>query len=510
MAIFNKTYFKYLLLLLSGGISVFAYAPFNFSFLIIFSLLSFLWVINQLPNDLSKAKCCKYGYLYGCAFFAPQIYWIFYSINNVIQAGHLVAVIAMMGCSLFLASYIVVMLIVYLRLKTKSLSFNFLFLFPSVWVLFEWLRGWLILDGYPWSDVGYTQVSTYIFRGYFRLVGEYGVSWLSVSLIGAFGLIVCTLYSFITKQAKPLKYELGQSLVYIVLVVALGAILAPIQYTKPYGEPTTIALIQGNIAAGTKWGEGENLRVYEQAIRETKADIIMMPETAIAQFEMNLPKGYLERITNQAKTNGASLILGIPLILNKHYDYVNTAMLVTSPEHPYYAKYHLVPYGEYMPAKWLGFLYKYLSLPMVGFTPGGKYQAPIETKGQKLAFNICYENGFATELIKAASNSTLMVNLSDMVWFGDSIAMDQHLQLSQARAIENERYFIQVTNTSITAVINQDGQIKAELPVFTRAILKDSVQGRVGRTPFEIIGNSVIISLCFLIILGTYIKRRVK
>ena len=127
MAILNKTYFKYLLLLLSGGVSVFAYAPFNYSFLIIFSLLSFLWVINTLPNSLSKAKCCKYGYFYGCAFFAPQIYWIFYSINSVIQAGHLVAVIAMMACSLFLASYIVVMLIIYLRLKTKSLSFNLLF-----------------------------------------------------------------------------------------------------------------------------------------------------------------------------------------------------------------------------------------------------------------------------------------------------------------------------------------------------------------------------------------------
>jgi apolipoprotein N-acyltransferase len=233
----------------------------------------------------------------------------------------------------------------------------------------------------------------------------------------------------------------------------------------------------------------------------------MLSETAVSQFEMNLPAGYLNRISALALANGANLIVGMPLIINKHYNYVNAAAVITAPGRPYYAKSHLVPYGEYMPMQWLGFLYNYLSLPMVGFSAGSSTQAPIQAGTQKLAFNICYENGFASELIKAASDSTLMVNLSDMVWFGNTIAMNQHLQLSQARAIENERYFIQVTNTSITAVIRPDGKIQAQIPAFARAILKDKVQGRTGHTPFEIVGNFIIISLCFIAIVVAFIRR---
>src|SRR3990167_3018274 len=107
---------------------------------------------------------------------------------------------------------------------------------------------------------------------------------------------------------------------------------------------------------------------------------------------------------------------------------------------------------------------------MVDFSPGKSYQAPLVAANQKLAFNICYENGFASELIAEAANSTLMVNLSDMVWYGKSIAMYQHLALSQARALENQRYFIQDTNTSITAIINPQGEVQSQLPIFTRGV----------------------------------------
>jgi len=275
-----------------------------------------------------------------------------------------------------------------------------------------------------------------------------------------------------------------------------------IVYTQVYGKPLKISMLQGNIEESAKWSTHENLGVYTSLVKDASGDLILIPETAIAQFERDLPTGYLENLTKIAQAKKASLVVGMPKIIDKQDNYVNAAVLLTDPGHEYYAKYHLVPYGEYIPLKWLfGPLYKLVSLPMVSFTPGNLDQAPLVVANQKLAFNICYENGFNSELLKSASNSTIMVNLSDMVWYGTTIAKDEHLQISQARALENQRYFIQDTNTGLTAVIKPNGAIQSKLPSFKREILTDYVYGRVGVTPFERFGNYLIIALIILIII---------
>ncbi len=96
--------------------------------------------------------------------------------------------------------------------------------------------------------------------------------------------------------------------------------------------------------------------------------------------------------------------------------------------------------------------------------------------------------------------STILANLSDMVWYGDTVAKDQHLQISQVRALENQRYFIQDTNTGLTAIITPNGMIQSKLAPFVKGTLTDMVQGRFGATPFEIVGNYPIIIICALFI----------
>lgn len=504
MQILNNTYFRYLTLVFAGFIGLFAFAPYNHSLLIGLSVLILFWVVNPLANNIKLSKSIRYAFIYGFSYFLTQVYWIFYSLYTIIHAGFWVAFVAAVGFSVFLAFYAASAIILYIRLKTKSVLFNSLFLFPSLWVMFEWLRGW-VLGGYAWSDFGYTQVDNPLFRGYFKLWGEYGVSWLTVSIIGVVLVFLRYSYSIFTKSTTAqLQRDFRLAVVYTALIAILGSFIGPIQYTKPYGKPLSVELIQGNIPVGTKWTDESGLQVYYSAIDDAKADLVLIPETAISQFEMNLPDDYLDDLVDMAHDNGFDLVVGIPKIIDNDYNYVNAAMVLTEPSHPYYAKYHLVPYGEYIPAKWLlDGVYKMVKLPMVGFSPGKENQPPITVRNQKLAFNICYENAFARELTTAARDSTLMVNLSDMVWYGKTVAMNQHLQMSQARALENERYFIQVTNSSISAIINQDGEIQSQLPVFRRLVLKDIVQGRVGHTPFEIFNNWLIISWCSFIILGT-------
>jgi len=485
-----------ILVFFAGCISVLAFAPFNRSYVIVLSLLLLFLVVNNFDVKISKWKLLGYGYLYGLAFFNMQLYWIFYSLYKVIEAGFFVSLIALIGFTVFLSVYIALAVYVYVRLKTKSELVNAILLFPSTWVFFEWIRGWF-LGGFSWCEIGYTQVGNSFFRGFYPLLGNYGVSYLVLSLTGAVYLVV---------RAKPLQVARSHvrlAIFYCLLVFITGALIQNNLYTTTFGKPIKVAILQGNISGGLKWTDHTDLSVYKGLVQQAEGDLILIPETAITQFEFNLPAGYMGDLAKIASNKNASLILGIPKVINEQNDYVNAAMLATNPKHPYYAKAHLVPYGEYIPLKWLlGPIYKGVSLPMVGFSAGASYQEPLVAANQKFAVNICYENGFNAELIKAAANATIMLNLSDMVWYGSTTAKDEHLQISQARALENQRYFIQATNSGLSAIIKPDGKIQAVLPVFERMILEDYVGGRIGTTPFEYYGNWLIILWVSFVLVG--------
>jgi apolipoprotein N-acyltransferase len=493
---------RIVLLIIAGLISLYAFAPYNILLCTIIPFLIIFAIEYPKTNKNLFALCLLYGYSY----FVIQIYWIFYFLYFVINAGIFVTALAVIFFPLYLALYPAFALFSFHKLKTNFITFNYLVLFPSLWVLFEWIRGFA-LGGYSWSNIGLVGVNYGFLRGYYPIVGEYGVSWIIISLIAALYLIVARLLGKI--NISKMAYRL--TTIYLAVLVIIGTSLQSIHYTKPYGKVIDVALIQGNIGEGTKWTGSNSLDVYLEAIKNTKADIVMIPETGISQFASTLPYGYLDSLESYAKSNNEALILGMPVIIDKQNNYVNAAIVLTNKGHPYYAKRHLVPYGEYIPAKWiLGPLYHLINLPMVGFSPGGDKQPLLIAANQKLAFNICYENGFGSELIEDAKNSTLMVNLSDMVWYGTTIAMDQHLELSRARALENQRYFIQETNTSITAIITPYGEIQSQLPVFRRETLKDSVHGMVGTTPYERFGNWSIIMWCLLITFCTIIYRTTR
>lgn len=499
--------FNLLWLFLAGILSMFAFAPYHKSIFIIISILMLLWVYETSLSKNRKIYLHLGIACFAMGYFSAQLYWIFYSLNYIINTGFIIAVIAQLAFSVVMAFFISLAFFIFDYFRTKSLEINYLFIFPSCWVLGEWLRGW-VLTGFPWCDVGYTQVGNYLLNGYFPVLGIYGVSWLTLSVIG-FLFIVIYQRQNLLGNAPQITRSLRLSIVYFMLLAIIGYGLNNQQYTKPYGKQIKVALIQGNIDQETKWDSRKflrNLDMYAKAIARTKADLIILPETAFPIFEDNLPPYYLNDITALAKANGAELVIGMPQIINAAGDYASAAVEVSKAGHPYYAKTHLVPFGEFTPLPQLwGGLYRLFGLPMVGFSGGSLNQKPFILANQKIAFNICYENGFASELVGRAANSTIMANISDLVWFGNTHAKDEHLQLSQARALENQRYFIQGTNTGSSAIIKPNGEIQSRLPDFESGVLIDYVQGVIGTTPYQRYANYPIIGgiffLLFLIIM---------
>jgi apolipoprotein N-acyltransferase len=153
-----------------------------------------------------------------------------------------------------------------------------------------------------------------------------------------------------------------------------------------------------------------------------------------------------------------------------------------------YAKRHLVPFGEYVPPGFAWF-FDYVRIPMSDFSAGPPRQAPLAIAGQRIAPNICYEDLFGEEILQSLPAATLLINLSNTAWFGDSLAQPQHLQIARLRAMETGRTMLRATNTGITAAIAPDGRVLGQLPPFTAGALRVEAQGFAGLTPYARWGN---------------------
>jgi len=170
----------------------------------------------------------------------------------------------------------------------------------------------------------------------------------------------------------------------------------------------------------------------------------------------------------------------------------------------FYAKQHLVPFGEYSPPLF-GWFYRLASIPMSDQTRGASDQAPMALDGQRVALNICYEDVFGAELIRALPQATLMLNISNLAWYGDSHAQPQHLQIARVRALETGRPMLRSTNTGMTALVQPDGQVAAVLPAFERGVLRVDVQGYQGLTPYARWGDRLVLGLALLVVVAAFV-----
>lgn len=278
-------------------------------------------------------------------------------------------------------------------------------------------------------------------------------------------------------------------------------------------------LLQGNIAQDQKFepgtGVAQALSWYPQQIADavqasrssaTGPQLVVAPETAVPLLPGQLGPEFwqplLGNLAQQPAGAGVSALVGLPLG-SLEQGYTNSVWGLTSgsanrlqaqarldtPDNGLYRydKHHLVPFGEFIPPlfRWFTDL---MRIPLGDFNRGALGQAAWAVAGQRVAPNICYEDLFGEELAAsfrdATAAPTVLVNLSNIAWFGDSIAIDQHLQISRLRAIELGRPMLRATNTGATAVIDHQGQVTHQLQRLTRGRLEASVQGRSGLTPY--------------------------
>ncbi|HEX8962179.1 MAG TPA: apolipoprotein N-acyltransferase, partial [Rhodocyclaceae bacterium] len=364
----------------------------------------------------------------------------------------------------------------------------------GLWLLVEWLRGWLF-TGFPWLALGYSQSPPSPLAGFAPVLGVYGVT-LVVALVAA-------LAALRTRRA----------LLFVLVLAGTGFVLRSVPWSQPVGAPLHVALLQGDIPQGIKWDPQravQSLQTYAALAQRHPADLTVLPETAIPLFFDETPRRFLEDITRHGP-----VVAGVPVRRQGSGDtaYTNAAVAIVRRGDDFsaqaYAKRHLVPFGEYVPPGF-GWFFNFVSIPMSDFSPGPPIQPPLEVAGQKIAPTVCYEDLFGEELIRALPAATLLVNLSNTAWFGDSLAQPQHLQISRMRALETARPMLRATNTGMTAAIGPDGTVAAVLQPFSPGALDVQVQGYQGVTPYMRYGNTGAVVLALAACLPALMRRKMR
>jgi len=523
-------------LLLLGAAHAQAYAPQPLPSLVLpyIQLVCLAFLARAIWRTPSVKSAGLAGFLFGLGTFVVGQYWIFISLHRY---GGMAAPLASTAVVLLAAVEALFYGVAALAAKWLSQRYlrpddnyvrHFLIIaaWASCWTLAEWLRGTLF-TGFPWLATGYAHVDGPL-SGWAPLVGMYGVTWIAAFLCSAVGLL---LYLQRTGREAPAAATVAGAIV----LVGVGWVLAGMSWSQPEGKPVLMRLVQGNVPQSEKFDPAlmqSGIETYMQLAalppRQPGMDpaVIVLPETIMTLFQNRYAPQVWEQWRSIAEQRNAAVIMGVPLHSRgpEGERYTNSAIgfdadtpvehLVSGTTEMRYDKHHLVPFGEFVPPGFRWFV-DAMHIPLGDFDRGAMQQKPFEMAGQRLAPNICYEDVFGEEIIQGVQPSeqygpgaTILVNISNLGWFGESWALRQHLQISRMRALETARPMVRATNTGMTAAIDPDGTVRATLDAHVKGVLDVEVQGMSGLTPYTRTGNWPILAWCALLLAAVVLRRR--
>ncbi len=495
----NKLSMKIFFAALSGVLGFAAFPPLDLSFL---GWVCLVPLFLALENT-TKKQALMLGYVTGVVFFSGLLYWLV----NVTFPGTVILVLylGIFFCAFSLAARFII---------KNSLE---LLILPFLWVILEFIRANLF-SGFPWGLLGYSQYMNLNVIQIADLTGAYGVSFLIVGFNSA-------LFAWVTRSKRKVSY----------MMVALLFILISVSYSRYkldnyeiWASPKA-SVIQGNIPQELKWDGAQAVRIISvykdlslQAAREDP-DIILWPETAYPYLVgEDMPP--VKTITQLGKEFEVPLLAGC--VTDKGDVFYNSAVFFKNGQiDEIYNKTHLVPFGEYIPFKWLNdLLRRYVDKPIGDFSRGKEYtlfsltgtsiqdfgQEIIKTTGYyKFGVLICFEDVFpylSRRFVKDGAN--FLVNITNDAWFKKTAAARQHMQASVFRAVENRVPVVRAANTGISCFIDSTGKIRSILEnksgedIFVRGILTDEIEMSSWRSFYTFYGDSfVLFCMVMLIIL---------
>ena len=495
MNILARPLYQWLAAILSGVLLVLAFPPFDLSFLAWIAFVPLLLVLAQPEQAWRRAVAL--GWVMGFVFFFFSCNWITHS---MIRYGGMNIVLAYAAAALFTAitGLFPALFALFVTRLVKTWGLATLGLAPLVWAATEWLRDFITKT--TWNELGVSQAN-YTTLAQFASAG-------GVELVGALVVALSVLVSWLPQIKMPgikrlaLFYLLG-----VVIVIYGGGItLSSNNADRVNATEVAVAGVQPNLPVDILTNPDEfvqrnvngletNLKLTRDAINQStkkKADLIVWAESPLV-LNYESDEAARNKLNALAQEHKAHLLFSA-LGRGDGEQVYNSVQTITPDGKALkrYDKIRLVPFGEYVPFR--AVLGVFVPAMIGDFTPGqtatvntlklapqlamvqdgkennGDFSLERTTNFIKVGTFICYEAAYPNIVRQFVNNgATLLINVSDDAWFGNSAGARQHLQHARMRAIENSRDIVRVTNSGISALITSSGQVVEPLATFTAA-----------------------------------------
>jgi apolipoprotein N-acyltransferase len=499
---------RYVAAALSGMLFGLCFPNYNLSFLVWIAPLPLLLAVI---HEASLARAYRLGALAGVLFLALSVYWFDFVMEGYGHVPRAAAVAVMLLFFLVQSSYwgVFGLIIAWIARRSPRLA---LMVAPFLWVTMELAETYGYFGGFPWNLVGYA-VQAEGLRQFASVTGVYGLSFLPW---GASTLAAGTVVS------EP-QFRRRNAAILVLWLAGITLYNRHLQPPAPAQGHELAVLVQPNVPlneAADNWAPGVNaaplgqlaeltLDKLQQYPRGPSAPLLVWSENS-APFFFGRDPVFRTTMENLARQEQAYLIFGTTNFVGGDISRPLNSANVLDPAGNLvlqYDKIHLVPFGEYVPS-WLDHWVGKITSEAGNFTPGSNY-APATAKHGEIGLSICYEEIFP-QLVRrlTPSGPSVLVNISDDGWYGDSSARYQSQEMARLRAIENHRYLLRATNDGVTAVIDPYGRVLESLPKRQQAALGVHFDYLSVETPYHASGD-LFAGLC-LAVAGITVAVRVR
>ena len=469
-----------------GLISTLSLPPYNFFYLNFFSfpfLLLFYLSFEKKKNFLSFF----YGWIFGFAYFASNIYWIANSLT-VEEIFKPLIPLAITIIPLFLGFFYGISFLIFSYFKPKK-KIGSIFLFALIFSFIEYLRGH-IFGGFPWNLISFSLVEVSQFLQILSFVGTYSFNLIVVTIF----LVPAAILFEVTTKAKLLTVSLA--LILIISNLIFGNLVLN-NHNNILSSPLNLTIKNVSPKIDLKRffdGTDPSLVIKdlaESGNTDNRDAVYIYPEGILPSINLNEIQDYSSVFDNYFKDNH-KIIIGITRykeakIFNSMVLLDNNLELISV-----YDKNKLVPFGEYLPFE--NFFKKYgfkkITQGYQSFSSSSKRDL-IYVNDIRLLPLICYEIIYSGSLNKNYDDYDFIINISEDGWFGKSVGIDQHFYHSVFRSIEEGKNIIRSANNGISAYINSKGQIVKKIESTQKGVIEIDTYKKGSKTIFSSFGNKI-------------------
>lgn len=499
---------KYLMLcLLTSVLLTFSYPNFiekdvniSTSFFIWFAYVPLFYVLFKTGN-------IKHIFFYSLfsfsVFYLLSLYWLIY-----VKPMGIFAIFAWIGLSILYCAMIMSLCITLIKIIFDKYNMDLTIGLPISLTLAEYLREW-VLTGFPLLNPAQSQYNFRFFIQILKYTGTYGAIFFIILI----NIIITKIF---------LKEKIKNIFFYFIFFILFAFILMGNFSNKAKLEPVIIGILQSNNDQSAVWNlEYKNnvMQKYKKLIfniKDKKPDLIIWPETGYPGI-LNLEKDAAKKISHlYFGSNTYHLVGSDKAVKNSSgkYDYYNAAFLITPDGRVAddYEKYHLVPFGEYIPFHtYFPFIDKVVRRYGYVSFKHGKELKIFSFKNFKTGALICYDSMFPeisrTYVKKGAQ---FLSHLSYENWYGNSCASAQIFTNIALRAIENNVWVARCVEAGISGIINNRGEIIYTTKLFEEISFASTIYVEKDKklTFYTQYGNWFIWFLFVIIILNIIFRKK--